>query len=603
MSDGVSFDVGLKDDVSGPAKAASLGATTLTKAMASLQTQAIKAQALGDTTKLEKLAGQYDKFGAALAKLPKPAADGSAALKSIEEPAGGAGEALGGLEEELGPLTGGLSVLAGVVLSVGAAVGALVFEGAKFALESSDFKNSTLVSLKALLGTEAAAEDTYGQIDGIAKRIGVSQADVAGKATELINSGVKSGAQLEATLKASYALAAVDPAGASKLEAIIKKSAGAGSFQLSKKQLAGTGVSYKDIAKQLGVSEAQLTSQIKAGQISAEKGLDALNAAINGKLGDLAHEKALATLPGQLGILKATATSIFSNVNTKPFVEGLGKIVALVDEGTPSGQAMKAALVGGFDAVFKVASSTLPVIKAFLLELVIAGLKVYIAIKPAVDHFKKLFEGGDNKNAIQAVELLADGIGYVAEKTADLIVFTAYMVEGTIAGYQAVAGAVSSVVDEVTAAYNAVASLFSGSEGLGTSFVDGIVSGIENGASRVYDAAKNLANSAEDSVKSALGIASPSKVMADLGGHTADGFAAGVDAGAPAASDAMVALATPPELAGPSSGSGGGGGVTIEVGGITIQIDGAGKSAQEIAEIVMSDIVVRLEELATQVNG
>lgn len=58
--------------------------------------------------------------------------------------------------------------------------------------------------------------------------------------------------------------------------------------------------------------------------------------------------------------------------------------------------------------------------------------------------------------------------------------------------------------------------------------IAGLVNGIRNGIKAVSEAAGNLAQSAIDNVKRALGIASPSRVMAELGVFTGQGFVNGI---------------------------------------------------------------------------
>jgi hypothetical protein len=49
-------------------------------------------------------------------------------------------------------------------------------------------------------------------------------------------------------------------------------------------------------------------------------------------------------------------------------------------------------------------------------------------------------------------------------------------------------------------------------------------------------------------VKKVLGIASPSKVMAELGGYTAEGFQVGLDSGQPAIQSSMQRAISPNDL-------------------------------------------------------
>lgn len=64
-------------------------------------------------------------------------------------------------------------------------------------------------------------------------------------------------------------------------------------------------------------------------------------------------------------------------------------------------------------------------------------------------------------------------------------------------------------------------------ENAAVGFANGLMARVQD----VYDAGKALAQTAQDAMKTDLDIASPSKVMARLGGFTAQGFAEGIDRG------------------------------------------------------------------------
>jgi hypothetical protein len=89
-------------------------------------------------------------------------------------------------------------------------------------------------------------------------------------------------------------------------------------------------------------------------------------------------------------------------------------------------------------------------------------------------------------------------------------------------------GLVSSIVTEATA--------------VGKSIADGIAKGISNGVTAITNAAKSAAQSALNAAMALLGIASPSKVFANLVGKPiSQGMAAGIMAGLPDVTNAMNA--------------------------------------------------------------
>jgi phage-related protein len=65
-------------------------------------------------------------------------------------------------------------------------------------------------------------------------------------------------------------------------------------------------------------------------------------------------------------------------------------------------------------------------------------------------------------------------------------------------------------------------------ESLGTAIGQGIVSGIKNMASAIWETIKSVVASVIDVAKGALGIQSPSKVFAEMGDYSMQGYAQGV---------------------------------------------------------------------------
>lgn len=73
--------------------------------------------------------------------------------------------------------------------------------------------------------------------------------------------------------------------------------------------------------------------------------------------------------------------------------------------------------------------------------------------------------------------------------------------------------------------------------------ITGIVNSISDGAVKVVDALKGVAGKGVAAFKSALGIASPSKVFELQAGYTVDGYVKGLQAGEGDVSDAMTSMA------------------------------------------------------------
>ena len=91
---------------------------------------------------------------------------------------------------------------------------------------------------------------------------------------------------------------------------------------------------------------------------------------------------------------------------------------------------------------------------------------------------------------------------------------------------------IPQVVEQIPVLYEAVKSAFSGVDwaSLGTEAINGIVAGVMAAASFLWETMKSLASSALSAAKSALGIASPSKLFsAEVGHWIPPGIAAGTE--------------------------------------------------------------------------
>jgi tape measure domain-containing protein len=132
---------------------------------------------------------------------------------------------------------------------------------------------------------------------------------------------------------------------------------------------------------------------------------------------------------------------------------------------------------------------------------------------------------------------------------------------GIRANVAAAAGAITSVVhgmvSGVSSAIGAVGHVFAGVKGIITAGVSGanswllgigsqIVSGLKRGISSAWGGVTSLVRGLTDKlpaiVRKALGIASPSKVFAQLGKYVVQGFAQGISKGGSVATNAMTTL-------------------------------------------------------------
>lgn len=145
---------------------------------------------------------------------------------------------------------------------------------------------------------------------------------------------------------------------------------------------------------------------------------------------------------------------------------------------------------------------------------------------------------------------------------------------------------------------------------VGKAILDGLIQPILEGGSQLIKAITGLVSKGVDAVKNFLGIRSPSRVFAEIGGHTTAGLALGIQRGTPAAVDTVRRMAAGITVAGATTlspgmalaapggpgvmGGAAAGGVTI--GQVSIVIEGTGLDAEAIARAVDQ----RLRQMASQ---
>ncbi|MGX0340963.1 phage tail protein [Staphylococcus hominis] len=102
----------------------------------------------------------------------------------------------------------------------------------------------------------------------------------------------------------------------------------------------------------------------------------------------------------------------------------------------------------------------------------------------------------------------------------------ARFVSSVISGF---VNAVSQVQAGMQRAYRTIVNFVGQFASAGMDLMRGLVRGIMDGMKWVVDAARNVARSAVNAAKSALGIHSPSRVFKEIGGYTMQGFGIGID--------------------------------------------------------------------------
>ena len=131
----------------------------------------------------------------------------------------------------------------------------------------------------------------------------------------------------------------------------------------------------------------------------------------------------------------------------------------------------------------------------------------------------------------------------------------------------------------------------------GRAMVDGLVNGLTAGLGRLKDAIQGMGRSTVGWLKETLGIHSPSRVFATLGGYTAQGFAQGIEGGAGDVSGA-VGVMSGAAVGGLRAAGAGAGSRSIGGAGISITIAPTITSAAADPSAVAAEVLPQLSIIA-----
>jgi hypothetical protein len=335
----------------------------------------------------------------------------------------------------------------------------------------------------------------------------------------------------------------------------------------------------KALARVLPLSNEELSSMAKGFAQAGYRGQDLSNAlkasatwAARLKFGpDFAKE--MLSLDEQSKILHANLAATFGGLKIEGLLEALQKMIALLDDSTESGQAIKVVFESFFQPMIDGAVDAQYKVERFFLNLEILALRALISIKPYGSEIKTV------------VEVLIAG--------------AAAIVAVVVVAFGLLAAAALAVVAAfgllVAAGYGLTNELLSFAS-VGKDMVLGIAKGITDAGGAVWDALKGVVSGAVDSVEKFLGIHSPSLVFAEIGMQTGAGMAQGVDRSAPGVQDAYSGLVAPPAPPSGATGSTSSGssvsGVKLE----NVQFIFNGVQGAEEAESRFSTLLTRLLE-------
>ncbi len=446
----------------------------------------------------------------------------------------------------------------------------------------------------------SVGQKAFGAAEGLKKLVGSLGTTVGAVAgVTLVIVALVAGLAVAAGAVLKFALANADAARTSELlSAGIAKSVAGGAElddaigDLSKRVPQSRDELQKmaaDLAK-TGLKGRALTDALEA---AAEKAAEA-------KFGPN-WQKQLTSLDKLAQLFKGHVSDIF-RINAEPLLDAFGKIVALFDTASPTGQAMKVVFQDLFQFLADSLAALAPKIIAAFIQFEIWVLKALIAIKPFGSTIVTVAKvvGVALLAVVGVVGVLvaawiavtaavmgfAIGLGYVGVKivglVGDVLAFVGVLLTEPGRAFDMIKTKASEAF-EWLASFDIAA--------IGAQLIQGLIDGIMGGGSSVLSAMTGVVGGAVDAAKKALGIASPSKVFAEIGMQTAAGMAVGVEGETSNVSSALETMVAPPDVTSSGGGSSGGGG-SINLAGAQFTFNGV--EGAEDAEGRFRDLLTKL---------
>lgn len=377
----------------------------------------------------------------------------------------------------------------------------------------------------------------------------------------------------------------------------IRQTAGAAGLSrtaVTRRAAAAAGVTRRggetDLAYQNRIDAARRSGRI-TGAHAEEAVLQELQGLTGQRLGGFAAERG-SSLGGAISNLEGSPLGMITGIG----LENLGGLNALkasifalgnaLNGSSVAGQALQRALAGVLDGAgaglaailtpqnierFVGAIATgLPRVVEFIGLLTGPALDGFMqGIAPLMESFRN--GGGDLENMVALAQLFAESLGYIVGVSARLTVYFG----GLLALLTMLGAGFTYIIEMFTSLPGRISDL---AVAIGAALVSGIQQGISRGVATVRETVGGFAGSIVGTARDVLGINSPSRVFAELGGYTAQGFQVGLERGAPDVSGAVSGMLS----GGAGAGSAGARGpVTIHV-----HVDGRGEDAEGLAETI-----------------
>lgn len=200
---------------------------------------------------------------------------------------------------------------------------------------------------------------------------------------------------------------------------------------------------------------------------------------------------------------------------------GIISFSEVIAKGAP---AIAAAIVAVIVAIVKSIEETAPTIVRSVLNTL---LELLTAMR---DYLPQIFEVGVDL-ILKLMDGIEEHIGEITEKGIDICLKFIQAVEGKLPdiideGFNLIISFINGIANGID---ENIDELMDAALNLAEAVIRGLVTGLGKGLTRIKDAVGDLARKGLDKFKSVLGIASPSKVFAEMGEFCTEGYALGID--------------------------------------------------------------------------
>lgn len=459
---------------------------------------------------VEKQKGFKDLLSSANS-LPGPLGKASSGIGNVHSKIAGLTGALGMTAAAILGVAAALTVLVGLLAAVAAATAKATAELLKYAVAQADAMRSERLRLQGagtlrrwmrLTGKDAAQMSE--SINRVSETVPLARDQIAGYGQELHRLGIRGRAAESALEALSLAQAVQGDVGRQRLMMLVRQ---AGHSEGAMADLAAR------VRKELG--------SVAGGQMRA--------------LGMIAMK------------LRESFQALFTGIDIQPILDGLFRLSQLFSRNSNSGRALRSIMTALFGPLVDELGSAAEGVEYFFKKLVILALKAAIAFMRIKIQIRRTFGSGILGRLLRSryaldifkVGLIAVGIviGTLAVGVAGLVLVVIGLIVPLLGVAAALYRAYQAVL-ELRAAFDTLKNFFTSGNWIvaGKNIIEGIVAGLDG--EMLQNAVRSLATGALETFRNVLGIHSPSSVFARLGLAIPQGVVAGVNQGASEATNA-----------------------------------------------------------------